>query len=90
MDGQKIREDWIAQLERVDTGSELSADIEWAFYPQDLMILTCLHKAGLFRDKIIDLLDDCNFHTEAGLLDEQRYDDCLKAIIDDMGIEPKF
>ena len=77
----QIRNDWYMALE---TGEATGSKIEWGFYPQDLLVLTCIHKAGYFRDKIIDLLEDCNFHTEAGLLDDQKYDECLKVIFDDM------
>lgn len=77
----QVRNDWYTALE---TGEATGRKIEWGFFPQDLLVLTCLHKAGYFREKIIDLLDDCNFHTEAGLLDDQNYDECIKVIIDDM------
>ena len=81
MTEQEVRNNWYEALE---TNEATGIKIEWAFYPQDLMVLTCLHKAGLFQEKIIDLLEDCNFHTEAGLLDDKKYDDCLNVIIKDM------
>lgn len=77
----EVRNDWYMALE---TGEVTSSKIEWGFFPQDLMVLTCIHKAGYFREKIIDLLEDCNFHTEAELLDDLKYDECLKVIFDDM------
>ena len=77
----EIRNDWYSALE---AGEAKGSKLNWGFFPQDLMVLTCLYKAGYFREKIIDLLEDCNFHTEAGLLDDQKYDECLKVIIDDM------
>ena len=85
MTEQEVRSDWDVALTEYEDGKlSLSSAIEWAFYPQDLMVLLCLHKAGLHRQAIIDVLEDCNFHTECGLLDEQKYDECLKVIIKDM------
>lgn len=81
MTAAEVRNDWYMALE---TGEVTGGKIEWGFFPQDLMVLTCIHKAGYFREKIIDLLEDCNFHTEAELLDDLKYDECLKVIFDDM------
>ena len=81
MTEKEIRNDWYTALENREVDG---AKIGWGFYPQDLMTLTCLHKMGYFQDEIIDLLEDCNFHTEAGLMDDGKYDECLKVIIEDI------
>ena len=47
------------------------------------MVLYCLHQWNLFREKIEDLLEDCNFHTECGLLNEGKYDECLLTIMNE-------
>ena len=77
----KIRLNWWKALDGVDKGTELSGKIEWGFSTQDLLVLTCLHEADIHRQKIEDLLEDCNFHTENGLLDEGKYDECRNVII---------
>ena len=81
MTAEEIRNDWYGALEN-ETG--ISAKIKWGFFPQDLLILCDLHEAGYFREKIIDLLEDCNFHIECGLIDDQKYVECRKLILDDM------
>ena len=68
-----IRLDWDYALEHGDVGY-ISSSIGWGFTIQDLLVLGALHKAGRHRDKIIDLLEDCNFHTECSLLYDGNYD----------------
>ena len=85
MTEQEVRANWEEALIKWENGEiELSSIIGWGFYPQDLMVLCCLHECGKHQDSIIDLLEDCNFHTECGLLEDGRYDECRKVIYDDM------
>lgn len=84
MEDNRIRLDWDKALSEVDGGTELSMAIGWGFTGQDLLVLTCLHEAGLHRQKIYDLLEDCNFHRENALLAEGKYDECRKVIVDDI------
>lgn len=83
MKEEAIRKDWNAALESVNDGCSLSALIHWGFSQQDLIVLCALHKAGKHQQKIVDLLEDCNFHTECGLLDAKRYVDCMNVILND-------
>ena len=83
MTENEVRLKWWTALDNVNKGTELSKKIQWAFTSQDLLILTCLHEADIHRQKIEDLLEDCNFHTENGLLSEGKYDECRKLIIED-------
>lgn len=76
-----IRLNWWNALDDVDNGTKLSKKIGWGFSTQDLLVLTCLHEANINRQKIEDLLEDCNFHTENGLLMDEEYDECRKVII---------
>ena len=73
----EIRRDWASALRAVRHGEDLSRDIDWAFSPRDIKNLAKLHKANRFRKKIEDLLDDCNFHTEAALMSSHQYDKLL-------------
>lgn len=84
----KIRKDWYTALQNVKYGAELSSKIDFGFTDQDLMVLLCLHKGNLFRQKIEDLLEDCNFHTECGLLSDGEYDECLEVIIANATMSP--
>lgn len=83
MNEEAIRKDWNTALESVNDGCSLSAIIRWGFTQQDLIVLCALHRAGKHQQKIVDLLEDCNFHTECGLLYENRYDDCMNVILND-------
>ena len=83
MNEEAIRKDWNTALESVNDGCSLSAIIRWGFTQQDLIVLCALHKAGKHQQKIVDLLEDCNFHTECGLLYENRHDDCMNVILND-------
>ena len=69
MTEREIRDDWIGALkEQRIRGLNISSIIKWGFYQQDLLILCDLHEADIEREMIEDLLEDCNFHTECGLL----------------------
>lgn len=85
MTEQEVRLNWDEALTRWENGEfALSGIIGWGFFPQDLMVLCCLHEAGKHQDSIVDLLEDCNFHTECGLLDDGKYDECRKVIFKNM------
>lgn len=81
----EIRFNWTKALKECEGhGTRLSSAIEWGFYPQDLLVLCCLHEAGMFREEIEDLLEDCNFHTECEALNEGKYERCRQLIISDL------
>ncbi len=71
----EIRLDFASALRSVKNGTDLSYPLGWGFGKDDLMALMALHKSNKFRRKIEDLLEDCNFHTECGLLSEKRYEE---------------
>lgn len=71
----KIRLDFAEALRNVKQGTDLSAKLGYGFGSDDLMALMKLHKANKFRKKIEDLLTDCNFHSESGMLSEKKYDE---------------
>lgn len=73
-----IRRDFTAALKSVKYGSQLSSKLDWSFTDKDLKVLAELHKAGKFRKKIEDLLEDCNFHSECGKFINHDYDEFLK------------
>lgn len=76
-----IRSSWhTAFCENKVTGSK----IDWAFSAQDLLVLCCLHEANLHRKEIEDLLEDCNFHSENGMLKNGKYDEFRKTIVETM------
>ena len=83
MNEEAIRKDWNTALESVNDGSSLSAIIRWGFAQQDLIVLCALHRAGKHQQKIVDLLEDCNFHTECGLLYKGEYDKCMEVVLND-------
>lgn len=71
----EIRLDFASALRSVKDGTDLSYPLGWGFGKDDLMALMALHKSNKFRRKIEDLLEDCNFHTECGLLSEKQYEE---------------
>lgn len=75
MSEEEIRLDWDYALSLYELGEiGISQTIGWGFTVQDLMVLGFLYEAGKHRDSIIDLLEDCNFHSECSLLDKGMYD----------------
>ncbi len=85
MNERDVRSNWDMALTRWENGEfSLGIIIKWSFSPEDLLELCRLHEAGKHQHSIIDLLEDCNFHTECRLINEKRYDECRKLIYEDM------
>lgn len=80
LEAGRIRCDFASALKNVKHGSELSGKLGYGFSTDDLVDLMNLHKKNMFRRKIEDLLEDCNFHTESGLLSEGNYSECAKIL----------
>ena len=78
MTEDEIREDWESALEQVKKGSDLSSKIGYGFSNEDITELAKLHKNNICRDKIEDLLTDCNFHSECSKFVNGEYDEFLK------------
>ena len=81
LDAAMIRRDLAAALRSVRKGTALSYRLGFGFSNDDLRNLMKLHKANKFRRKIEDLLEDCNFHTECGLLASREYE-ALEKLLD--------
>lgn len=79
MTEEKIRADWEKALDTMSYGA-ISGAIEWGFYPEDLRKLMQLYKAGTHREKIEDLLTDCNFHSFCDCLSDGDYAGAEKEI----------
>ena len=73
MTKEEIRLDWNKALSKMD--EPIAGIIGWGFYLQDLLILGDLHEHGLHRERIHDLLEDCNFHHENRLLYDGNYEE---------------
>lgn len=72
-----VRKDFKAALSKVEDGYELSEVIHWSLSSADLRNLARLHKDNVFREKIEELLEDCNFHKEIADFCNGRYEDYL-------------
>lgn len=70
----EIRKDWNKAFESVKEGKQLSALIGFGFSDSDIRELARLHKANKYRNKIEDLLEDCNFHTECSDFSSKNYE----------------
>ena len=81
MDGveEEIRADWEKALDTMNYGA-ISGAIDWGFYPEDLWKLMQLHQADKHREKIEDLLTDCNFHSFCDCLSDGDYAGAEKKI----------
>lgn len=81
MTEDEIRADFAKAFDKVEAGTELSGILGWGFSDEDIIQLTMLHRdRPRYREKIEDLLEDCNFHTGCGWLEEGRYDMILDPI----------
>ena len=69
----EVRKDFATALRNVKNGSALSGILGWSFSEDDLKELAKLHKSNKFRKKIEELLEDCNFHYECGLMSAKDY-----------------
>ena len=78
----EIRSDFASALRKVRDGAILAGKLGWAFSDQDLRQLVELHRKNRFRKKIEDMLTDANFHTEATLLFERKYNELLEGLED--------
>ena len=74
-EGARVRSDWPAALRSVEKGSNLSSPVRSSFYQSDMATLVQLHKEGKFRQKIEDLLDDCEEHKFTSLLKQGKYEE---------------
>lgn len=72
MTEDEIRADWEKALS-VMTYGDIAEEIGWGFTDEDLQELMRLHKAGIARQQIEDLLTDCNFHTECDAWHDGKY-----------------
>ena len=75
-----IHRDWSSAFRSVKDGADLSGPVRYSFYQSDLYEFVRLHKANRFRKKIEELLANCNYNGERGLLSEGLYDECIKLI----------
>ena len=72
MHAEEIRANWPHALKSCADVREISCALKWGFTDGDLQKLRRLYRAGQYREKILALLEDCNFHTFAkGLENEQ-------------------
>ena len=79
-----VRLGWDDALTRWENGEIcISYIIEWGFIQQDLLVLGCLHQLGKHCGSIEDLLEDCNYHMECGLLHEKKYDEYFNIIFEE-------
>lgn len=68
-----IRNNWQRVLKCSMPYNEIAHTIRWGFSRADLEELMRLHKENICRNKIEDLLEDCNFHTECGNWHDGNY-----------------
>lgn len=77
----EIRSDFAKALDGVEYGTHLSGALGWGFSQKDIEELAIIHKndtVGKYREKIEDLLEDCNFHTECGDFADGKYDEYIR------------
>ena len=70
----RIRQDFKAALSNM-SARDIAYAIGCGFSNKDICELAKLHKSGQFREKIEDLLTDCNFHQECNAFINGKYDE---------------
>ncbi len=78
---EEIRSDFAGALNLVEHGYELSGILEYGFSDEDICNLAMIYKNDMrndYRNKILELLEDCNFHTECSDFLEGNYDKYIK------------
>ena len=78
MTEQEIRLNFEKALNLVEHGWELSYQLSYGLSKKDIKELTRLYKENICRDKILELLEDCNFHYETERLLENDFEFCFK------------
>jgi hypothetical protein len=73
LDEDYIRQNWEEVLSSDIDYSNIAHGIGWGFTHEDLETLMQLHKDGKYREKIEDLLTDCNFHSECSAWSDGDY-----------------
>ena len=91
MNETEIRADWEKALETMEY-AEIAYIIHWGFSMQDLFILTDLHYCGSseLEQKIVDLLEDCNYHTLNKYIYTYQYDIARQWIASEYELKPLF
>lgn len=92
MDEEEVRADFETALERVNHGESLSELLNWGFGKDDLTNLATIHRDREdLREKIEELLEDCNFHTEMSDFQMENYSPYIEEaiVIDREGKTPK-
>lgn len=71
-----VRANFKKYLEEAKKGEDLSTVLHFGFSEEDIKNLAILHRDGQrpIRNKIEDLLTDCNFHTECADIQNGNYD----------------
>ena len=71
-----IRTHWEEAFDMVEAGRDISTYISYMLSDDDVAHLARLHRdQDKYRDKIEDLLTDCNFHKECGDFADGQYSD---------------
>lgn len=79
----EIRSDFKKALDSVESGIELSCPLDYGFNVEDIKNLAIICKEDTedkYRQKVIDLLEDCNFHSENEYIYEGRYDELIELL----------
>lgn len=74
----QIRKNWAKALRMAKEGTDLSHKIRFCLSRADIRELAKLHSSNKYREKIEDLLEDCNFHKENSDFIGGRYESYLK------------
>lgn len=83
--GAEIRRDFAKALDQVEYGFNLSGDLDYGFSKRDIEKLAILHRdQPKYREKIEDLLEDCNFHTECGDFADGNYGEYVNEPVAEM------
>ena len=91
MTESEIRKNWVRALKTMEY-AEIAYIIHWGFAMQDLFVLTDLHYLGdaEIQQAIVDLLEDCNYHTLNKYIYTRQYDMARQWIASEYELKPLF
>ena len=90
IDEVKVRFDFTTALEQVEEGYELAHYIDWGLSKEDLSNLAIIYRDREdLQDKILSLMEDCNFHSESRDFYYGNYNDYILNEEDKKPMTPK-
>lgn len=73
VEDEEVARDWQTLLSKKSVG-KISAEINYSMNRKDIEELADLYQSGKYQDKILEVLEDINYHREYGFFSEEDFD----------------